>query len=564
MRKFFLLAGIVFISGWATAQGNKIVATKSGRNVVITHKVAPKEGLYAIARAYNVNISDLAAANKLDKNAGLNIGQVLKIPIKSLEETRFGTGAPVYYVVEGRENLKSVSNLFAKMPVKNIRIWNDLKDNQDVKKGQEIIVGYLPKGVGSPEEETAKKSEATQPAAKAGATVGRQAVITGSNINIRKGPSTDQEVVGTAQQYEIVDVLKKVNDEWSSIRTSGGVEGFIASEFLQISDKKIATPTSTKSNTKGKKAVITGTNINIRKGPSTDNEVVAIAQLNDEVDLLKNVNNEWASIRTKDGVEGYMALQFLQTDNKKPAPPKVADLKKAKVYGTNINIRKGPSTDQEVVGIAQQDDVLMLVKNVNSEWAEIRMDDGNQGYIASKFLSLDGKPSLAQKEAEQLAAAQAEEAKRIAAEAAANEKAIAEAKKKEEDEKAAALVSEKITAKNTNESAAATPDETGYFKADYEKSVNPNFTSEKTFASGIFKTDRGWNDGKYYILMDGAAPGSLVKITNPANNKMVYAKVLGKMEGVQYSEGFDVRISEAAARKIQTDNTDKFNVMVTY
>ncbi|MCH5598327.1 hypothetical protein [Niabella ginsengisoli] len=66
------------------------------------------------------------------------------------------------------------------------------------------------------------------------------------------------------------------------------------------------------------------------------------------------------------------------------------------------------------------------------------------------------------------------------------------------------------------------------------------------------------------LLMDDVAPGTLVKLSNPSNNKIVYAKVLGKMKGVQYSDGFDVRISEAAAKKLQTENTDKFNLAVTY
>src|SRR5690606_38020452 len=124
------------------------------------------------------------------------------------------------------------------------------------------------------------------------------------------------------------------------------------------------------------------------------------------------------------------------------------------------------------------------------------------------------------------------------------------------------------TAKNdaalTTVQAGTSIDEAGFFKSDFEKYKNPNLISEHLLSSGIFKTDRGWDDGKYYLLMDNAALGTLVKLTNPDNNKSVYAKVLGKMKGVQYSEGYDIRISEAAAKKLQTENLNKFNVMLTY
>ena len=82
--------------------------------------------------------------------------------------------------------------------------------------------------------------------------------------------------------------------------------------------------------------------------------------------------------------------------------------------------------------------------------------------------------------------------------------------------------------------------------------------------SGIFTTDKGWNDGKYYVLMDGVAAGTIVKISNPANNKSIYAKVLGQMRGISENEGYDVRISDSAAALLDYGNADNFTVKVTY
>ena len=53
-----------------------------------------------------------------------------------------------------------------------------------------------------------------------------------SNLNIRKGPGTDQEIVGKAAHDEVVDVISKPNEQWSLIRTNSGVEGYAYTQYL--------------------------------------------------------------------------------------------------------------------------------------------------------------------------------------------------------------------------------------------------------------------------------------------------------------------------------------------
>jgi Bacterial SH3 domain len=68
----------------------------------------------------------------------------------------------------------------------------------------------------------------------ASAAAGTQAKVStqSSNLNIRKGPGTDQEIVGKAAHGEIVNVLSKANDQWSLIRTDKGVEGYAYTQYL--------------------------------------------------------------------------------------------------------------------------------------------------------------------------------------------------------------------------------------------------------------------------------------------------------------------------------------------
>ena len=64
--------------------------------------------------------------------------------------------------------------------------------------------------------------------------------------------------------------------------------------------------------------------------------------------------------------------------------------------------------------------------------------------------------------------------------------------------------------------------------------------------------------------MDNVEPGTIVRITNPDNNKAIFAKVLGEMSGLRQNQGLEVRISNAAASALNVSDTDKFIVKVSY
>jgi len=68
----------------------------------------------------------------------------------------------------------------------------------------------------------------------ASAAAGSKAKVTtqSSKLNIRKGPGTDQEIVGKAAHNEIVTVVSKANDQWSLIRTDSGKEGYVYTQYL--------------------------------------------------------------------------------------------------------------------------------------------------------------------------------------------------------------------------------------------------------------------------------------------------------------------------------------------
>lgn len=98
----------------------------------------------------------------------------------------------------------------------------------------------------------------------------------------------------------------------------------------------------------------------------------------------------------------------------------------------------------------------------------------------------------------------------------------------------------------------------GYFKPQFGESKKSS-----NGAAGIFKSVSGWNDGKYYALMNNVPAGTIVKIIAFATGKSVYAKVLGGLPEMRESIGLTVRVSDAAANELGAAHT-RFNVEVKY
>ena len=66
-----------------------------------------------------------------------------------------------------------------------------------------------------------------------------------------------------------------------------------------------------------------------------------------------------------------------------------ADVSKVKVTteSSNLNIRKGPGTDQPIVGKAAHGEIITLVSQSNAQWWLVRTDDNEEGYAYAQYLT---------------------------------------------------------------------------------------------------------------------------------------------------------------------------------
>jgi LysM repeat protein len=103
----------------------------------------------------------------------------------------------------------------------------------------------------------------------------------------------------------------------------------------------------------------------------------------------------------------------------------------------------------------------------------------------------------------------------------------------------------------------------GVFKSDFDEQGRGGALTSEIGVAGLFKSTSGWNDGKYYCLHNGSTPGTIVKITNTASGKSVYAKVLDQIPDIKQNTGLLVRISNAAADELGVGEA-KFDCSLSY
>ncbi len=104
----------------------------------------------------------------------------------------------------------------------------------------------------------------------------------------------------------------------------------------------------------------------------------------------------------------------------------------------------------------------------------------------------------------------------------------------------------------------------GYFNTAYssQNSGKSSLKSESGTAA-VFKSTSGWNDGKYYCLYNAAPSGTILKITNKANQKSVFAKVLDVIPDLKQNDGLLIRLSNAAADELGA-GAETFDVILSY
>lgn len=104
----------------------------------------------------------------------------------------------------------------------------------------------------------------------------------------------------------------------------------------------------------------------------------------------------------------------------------------------------------------------------------------------------------------------------------------------------------------------------GFFHPDYlSQTENGRKARNANGLAGVFKSTSGWDNGKFYALMNNVERGTVVKVTNLTNNKVVFVKVLGDIADIKQNTGIVIVLSDAAVGQLGAA-TDRFTAELSY
>lgn len=177
------------------------------------------------------------------------------------------------------------------------------------------------------------------------------------------------------------------------------------------------------------------------------------------------------------------------------------------------------------------------------------------GYSKTKSVSTEPAPVETKSKEE---TAKPAEVKPVVTKAAEPEKKEPEKKEVEKKEPEKIVKAEPV--KEEEKIVSSKDFKGGFFKSFYKQQGDGK---EERGTAGIFKSTSGWDDGKYYCLSNSVPAGTIVKVTNTATQKSVYAKVLDLIPDLRQNEGLVLRISNAAAYELGS-GTDNFECSINF
>ena len=148
MRNLIAILSLVLFFQPSIAQEKALIVEGATPNLYISHIISPKENYYSVGRMYNVSPKEVAAYNNLPFEKGLQLGVTIKIPLIASNFNQGGQFSkdealiPLYHIVQPKEGLYRISMTYNKVPLENLKKWNNLQSDV-VSNGTRLIIGYL-------------------------------------------------------------------------------------------------------------------------------------------------------------------------------------------------------------------------------------------------------------------------------------------------------------------------------------------------------------------------------------------------------------------------------------
>lgn len=227
--------------------------------------------------------------------------------------------------------------------------------------------------------------------------------VTTENLNVRTGPGTSYNKIGTLNAGTKVTIVGKfTNSVWYKIQYAGGY-GYISGDYL----KNI---TSTGDSIGYIATGVTTDNLNVRTGRGTSYSKLGVLAKGTTVKIVEGKVSGWYKIQYGSGF-GYVSADYIKnytpvtpattvpstTDptTEKPMPTTTAnaggdgvvDFHGTGVTTDNLNVRTGPGTNYTKLGTIPKGTTVTIIGNLpEKKWYKIQY--GSQvGYVSAVYIS---------------------------------------------------------------------------------------------------------------------------------------------------------------------------------
>lgn len=204
------------------------------------------------------------------------------------------------------------------------------------------------------------------------------ATITASALYMRTEPSTTSSAITCLPRGTVVLVTDTGSDGWYKVICQGS-EGYMCADYLDFTaEADAAFGTGT----------VTGSNVNIRSGPSTDDTILSSRNTGDTLEVT-GVSGAWYKVDL-DGSAAYIRSDYLSLGSGSGTSSAASDStgRTGVINGTYVRLRSGPSTSHAILG-TYQPGTTMTVTGEDGDWYKVSYD-GQDGYVYKTYLTIGG------------------------------------------------------------------------------------------------------------------------------------------------------------------------------
>ncbi len=267
------------------------------------------------------------------------------------------------------------------------------------------------------------------------AQVSAPAIVNVSSLTVHATADSASAVVDVVGQNQVVTMLGRNSDaSWVYVRTPNGILGWARPQSLTYTINLFDLPTvnvpgttatplpssPTPVNPTYATGVVNTGALNVRSGPGVQFSVKTAVYFGDIVVLLgRNADATWVYIQTTNAVTGWVNQRYLtpsvpisslpvvdaSVSTPTPLPPGVTPLptvipptpvtpvpttipNTAIVNTAHLNVRSGPGVGYvRVTAVDNGNLVSLLGRNLDTSWLNIRTNNGQQGWVNTRYLT---------------------------------------------------------------------------------------------------------------------------------------------------------------------------------